>query len=131
MRTVLLAWALSLFLGSTAEGQTVCGGSDGHSQHMINGLRHLMGADPHLVAERSASQIPLVHPDSIALVTSDSVCTAMATAYGAAYGSPSSTVYVVKVGGVYLVRDPLRKVGEYLVDMIINPLGVVLARLTG
>jgi len=58
----------------------------------------------------------------------------MASAYaggmpvGDLTGTPSGSVYVVKVGAVYVVIDAAITMGEWLVRMVIDDQGKILAR---
>jgi hypothetical protein len=119
----------------SAEAQA-CRSEDSVSRFMVNGVKRLMSAsDSASVATRSRMQLPVVSPDSVVLVTNDSICSQMVSAYGGAISLPrsdgvvpSGQVYVVKVGTVYLVRDPVITGGNYTVEMVINTMGVVLTR---
>ena len=122
-----------------AEAQSACRASDQAAEFMINGLKNLMGSSTEVVAARQRSQLPLVNPDSIVLVTSDSVCASLAGIYANAIPAadrpsgviPSGRVYVAKVGSVYVVRDPAFVAGEWTIEMVIDPTGTVLKKLLG
>lgn len=109
-----------------------CRAADSTSTFMLNAVRHMMtSSDSHIVSERQTLQLPLIPADSVVLVTDQSVCSEMATAYSGALSpnkTPSGQVYVVRVGTVYVVRDPAIVTGEYVTEMVISNQGVVLAR---
>ena len=99
---------------------------------MLNAVKHMMtSADSHLASERRTVHLPLIPADSVVLVTDNSVCARMATAYSGALSpnkKPSGRVYVIRVGTVYVVRDPAIVMGEYGLEMVITTEGAVLAR---
>jgi hypothetical protein len=66
-----------------------------------------------------------VDPASVVLVTASATCAKAERAYsGALRGTttltPSGSVYVVKVGTDYVVRDPAIRAGDYHVEMVLD-----------
>ena len=66
-----------------------------------------------------------VAPGSVVLVTDRTTCSKAERAYSGALRAttsitPSGSVYVVKVGTDFAVRDPAARVGDYYVEMILD-----------
>ena len=89
-----------------------CRAADDSSAFMIGDLKSLVSAtDPQAGYQRRDLKIPVVDTSTIVLVTQTQTCnkalTAFLTTLPADYPTPLPTsVYVVKVGAVYVVMDP-------------------------
>jgi hypothetical protein len=124
-------------IGTTRAQAQSCRAADMTSSIMVATLQNTMTSTvPQVIAERQSSHLPVAAVDSITFVTDTTVCSQMASAYAAALapssGTPSGSVYVVKVGAVYVVCDPaITHFGEWSYQMVIDRQGKVLARYGG
>ena len=130
-----LAYGVLLADSSALKAQA-CRPADSGAQFIIGGLQSMMTSSfPQVIAGRETLKLPLVAASSIVLVTNDSICAQLATAYGSALQvsglATSGQVYAVKVGSVYVVQDPTIQLGEYRLTMVITEQGVVLSRSSG
>ena len=69
-----------------------------------------------MLEARTKLQIPAVDATSVTIVTSSSTCLSAAKAVSSRLGRTppgGRSVVVVKVGTVYVVKDPLEKAGEF------------------
>jgi hypothetical protein len=93
---------------------TACRPADSRSVHYLNAMRTLAtNTDAEYVATRGRLRVPNVPATQVAYVTDEKVCNKAVQAFAAAAGTrsdgvvPSGQVYVVRVGTVYVVRDPV------------------------
>jgi hypothetical protein len=136
MRYILLSLILILVGAnpSAARAQgSACLAADETTQGIIKKLSRLMDADAGSVAlDRALYGLPRVDPSTITVVTDKTICAKAERAYTAALKSttstPSGKVYVIKVGTVYVVQDPQRKGGEYVIEIVMDSQFRVIAR---
>jgi hypothetical protein len=129
-RMLVLGVASTLVAGAlTAQS---CRPMDDRGKFMLNALKNLMvTTDGHVAASRDFERIPVVDSASVVLVTDTRICDKALKAYntGIPKGAQGSTsVYVVKVGTVYVVLDPTRMAGEWAVEMVMDSRFNILSR---
>lgn len=95
-----------------------CLPADDSSVNDVNWLTLVAtSSDSEYAARRQRYGIPATQPNKISYVTEETVCMAAAAAYQQAVGTQpppgGRRVYVVKVGSVYVVRDPQELAGEW------------------
>ncbi|HLQ23610.1 MAG TPA: hypothetical protein VK132_10410 [Gemmatimonadales bacterium] len=113
-------------LSSPAQGQTsACRPADAVSAGLVADLQRIAsGTDSTNAGLRSLLQIPQVATSQVTYVTNKTTCNKALTPYntathatdantGAEVDPPSGQLYVVQVGTVYAVWDPVKMVGEY------------------
>lgn len=101
----------------------------------VRGYQRLVtSTDTAAVASRHRRQLPAVPASLVSYVTDDAICAKAERAYTAAVGvrnppvTPSLQVYVIKVGDVYVVWDPVQTGGEFTTGMTLSSSFKVLAR---
>ncbi|HSE65405.1 MAG TPA: hypothetical protein VLB12_00365, partial [Gemmatimonadales bacterium] len=80
-------------------------------------------SDSGVVAQRNYLHIPAVSANQVVVVTTTATCDSLRTAYAQALGvSPvaSLSVIVIKADSVYVVNDPSRRAGEWVLSNIFN-----------
>lgn len=104
-----------------------CRAADYRSSFMLNEIKNLVtNTEPHLIEHRQRLGIPAVDTAQIALVTDTGICNEAVLAYNAGLPrrtdgrQPLGSVYVVRLGAMYVVLDPTDVAGEWAVDMIIE-----------
>jgi hypothetical protein len=132
-RSVLFAIGLLVYTApSAAEAQ--CRAADSTSQRLVAKYQGLMrSTDPDVRLALSRNGIQQVDPSTVTLITDKTVCSKAERAYSATNkGStiPSSgSVYLVKVGAVYVLRDPVRRSGGWAADVVLDSQFKVMAKL--
>jgi hypothetical protein len=105
------------------------------TQALVSWLRQVAtGTDSAAAASPAQLQVPQVSAGSVIAVADNRICENAAGGYNVAIGLPSSTVrsaYVVKVGTVFVVRDPTVKVREWAVGVTLDKRYRCLAKLLG
>lgn len=114
-----------LFYLAPTWAQAQCRAADTTSALMIEKYQGLMrSTDPNVRTSLSQDGIPLVDPNTITLVTDRTVCSKAEKAFAAYHKgstiSSSGSVYVLRVGAVYIVRDPGRTSGEWVAEAVLD-----------
>src|SRR5687767_4728107 len=91
-----------------------CRAADAMSVSMVSRWRGLMVAtDSSVLAALRRNFVAPVDSSTVVLVTDRDTCAKAMAAYNSVAGTgaqpPSGAVYVVKVGAVYIVRDPVQR----------------------
>jgi len=127
--------APSIATAQRGGGTVTCRPADATTSAVIAGLRRIVSNnDTSVVATRTQMQLPTVPISSVVLVTDNAICSKVAQAYNAALPSrtppisPSSSVYVVQVGSVYVVHDSAQVSGEWTFSMTVSNKYKVLAQ---
>jgi hypothetical protein len=102
-----------------------CRAADSTSARMVHKWRSLMVATDFSTKQAlSRNFVPQVDSSTVVLVTDRTVCSQAMKAYnnvvGAGAKPPSGSVYVIKVGTAYIVRDPVQRGGEYAADVVLD-----------
>jgi hypothetical protein len=92
---------------------------------MIRRWRLLMVAtDGSVRLALSRNGVSQVDSSTVVLVTDKTICSKAVRAYNGVLGPnaqpPSGSVYVIKVGTNYIVRDPVQRGGEWAGDVVID-----------
>jgi hypothetical protein len=143
----VLATAVAIFaIGfgpSPAVGQaSACRPADAVSDRIIRWVTHVVtGTDDASTQQRNQMALPQVSASQISYVTDKTVCSKVLSPYNAnstmqeaATGAPvlpSGQVYVVKVGTVYVVNDPVKTAGEFTIYVTLDAKYKVLATSLG
>jgi hypothetical protein len=103
---------------------------------MIKKWRRLMvNSDASVRAALSRNSVSQVDSSTVVLVTDKTTCSKAMKAYNSVLGAgakpPSGSVYVIKVGAVYIVRDPVQYNGEYNGDVVLDNKFAVRSQLLG
>lgn len=125
-----IAAGLIAFVWSASPALAQCRASDSTAVRMVAKYTNMMtrAADPQDLAvlqmQLGRHGISLVPPSQISLVTDRQVCSKAERAYSTALKgngtTPSGSVYVVKMGSYYVVRDPAQLGSGYYVEMILD-----------
>lgn len=112
LRSVLILW-LGLASASTLAAQSVCRPADTTTAILTLDLGRLSSATSggDLVS-RNALHLPLVQPSQFVVVTQEAVCKKANASYQAHLATSGGTafsgkVYVLQIGNVYAVQDPV------------------------
>lgn len=121
---ILILCTVFLGLAVPVSAQT-CLPSDGSSANEVAWLTVVAtSSDSQYLVRRQRYGIPSTQANKIYYVTDEAVCVAAAAAYQQAAGTQPSAgdrqVYVVKVGNVYVVRDPDEVNGEWGTSMVFD-----------
>jgi hypothetical protein len=113
-------------VSSQAQGQaSACRPADAVSAGIVADLQRIAsGTDSTNAGLRSLLHIPQAATSQVTYVTNKTTCGKALTPYntatratdantGAEVDPPSGLLYMVQVGTVYVVWDPVKKVGEY------------------
>lgn len=130
-RTTALACVLLLLATVSARGQSACRPADSVSTYILRWVTQIAtGTDSVYALQRSNMRIPQVPASQITYVTDKTVCNKALSPYNAnsvmqdaSTGTtvpPSGKVYVVKVGTVYVVHDPAKKAGEFMLFVTLD-----------
>lgn len=91
--------------------------------------------DTGIVAVRQRQQLPAVAASQVTYVTDNAVCATVEQPYSAALAgngiTPSLQVYVIKIGTVYVVWDPVQRGGEFQTFMTVSSKYKILAKRSG
>jgi hypothetical protein len=84
---------------------------------------------------RQRQKLPVVAVSQVSYVTDDAICAKVEAPYSAALSgngnTPSLQVHVIKVGDVYVVWDPVQRLGEFQIIMTVSKQYKVLAKRSG
>jgi hypothetical protein len=97
--------------------------------------RIVTGADGASIEQRRLMKLPQLPASQITYVTDENVCNKAVGPYNANSKitrdgvpvSPSGMLYVVKVGNVYVARDPAKTAGEFVINVTLDSSFKVLA----
>jgi hypothetical protein len=92
---------------------------------MVHKWRLLMvTTDPYTRLALTRNGVSQVDSSTVVLVTDRTACSKAMKAYnnvlGAGARPPSGSVYVIKVGSAYIVRDPVQQGGEFNADVVLD-----------
>lgn len=129
MRSVSVAIGF-LALGATswlnAQSQPACSSSTSQQQSLkawVTWLATAPASDSGVVAQRSYLHIPPVSAGQVTVVTAAATCDSLRTAYAQALGVSSASslsLIVIKAESVYVVNDPSRRAGEWVLSNVFN-----------
>jgi hypothetical protein len=117
-----------------AQGPSRCRASDGKTTNLIKYLRERVLPDS---ANRAQWHLPATDPDSVKLVTTDSLCAIAGDAYNAdlipSLRVTSRPVYVIRILGFYIVYDPdvRGNKSEWDIRTIMDSTFTIVARVAG
>ena len=124
--TKLLALSLCLMTGSAARAEGQCRAADSTSAVMVGKYKsNLRSTDGNMKLWLSRNGIPsTVDPNTVVLVTDRNVCSKAERTYSTALKNngvtPSGSVYVVKIGTVYVVKDPVQTSSGWAIEMVLD-----------
>jgi len=134
MRTLLIALAVGVAAARSAAAQSVCLAADSLGAPLLNQIRHVASsADAKMVTYRQCMKIPQTPAGQVQFVTDTRICSKARDAYTAAIKrtdgvQPSGRVYVIQVGDVYVVHDPVQLTGEFQIQMTLSRNYKILAK---
>ena len=134
MRTLLVVLAVGVAAARSAAAQSVCLAADSLGAPLLEQVRHVASSvDAKMVSYRQYMQIPQTPAGQVQFVTDTRVCTKARDAYTSAIRrtdgvQPSGRVYVIKVGDVYVVHDPVQMTGEFQIQMTLSRTYKILAK---
>lgn len=99
-----------------------CRGPDSYSVDAVDDLRNLMHpAVASDTAFRKRAQLPLVPDTAIALITDSATCAQAVAAYRQIDTTAQvSSMYVIRVGPVFVASNPDAKAGEWIVNYVFD-----------
>ena len=129
-----LAFVLCLLAASAARGGAQCRSADSSGTDMLEKYKSdLRSTDPYMRLELSRNGISQVDPNTVVLVTDRTVCSKAMKAYNTAASgngvTPSGSVYVVKIGTVYVVKDPVQTSTGWELEVVLDSQFKVIAKL--
>lgn len=138
----LLFVAASFSMGGALPAQSalVCRPADAQTANMIRYMKELVAAtvpaDSESVGIRTSYKFPVVSISQVSLVQTERTCKSALQSFSAALPAGSvkpTALYVVAVGGVYVVWAPLNagQVSEWTVHMVLDSKFVVLSKFAG
>jgi hypothetical protein len=84
----------------------------------------MVTTDPYTRLALTRNGVSQVDSSTVVLVTDRTACSKAMKAYnnvlGAGARPPSGSVYVIKVGSAYIVRDPVQQGGEFNADVVLD-----------
>lgn len=125
-RTLLwLAVAAVVTAAAPRSVEAQCRGLDSLGTQMVGNWRNLMvNPNPQVRAWLQQFGIAQVDSATVVLVSDKTACSKALKSYNASLGPgsqpPSGSVYVVKVGTMYVVRDPVQKGGGWYHDVVLD-----------
>jgi hypothetical protein len=128
----MLAVSAMLVLSAPVEAQ--CKPLDGYGQAILDWAKlTATGSDSIQVRSRANLKIPQVATSKVTYVSSGTECQKAVNAYSTAAGvSPTGrSVYLVKIGTVYVIKDPTVLAGEWWFSVTADSKFVILAKFTG
>lgn len=141
MRTIETALAsallaLGIFLPQAAAAQTVspCRAFDGGGQATLDWVRTTAtGTDSSAIISRRTTQIPQVSANKVSYITDTRLCQQAVNAYSAAAGVSTTgrSIYLVKVGTIYVITDPTVHFGEWWYSMSADSKWKILSKFGG
>jgi hypothetical protein len=134
LRGALLFAAASWIPEARAQSVSPCRALDEGGQATLNWVRTTAtGTDSSAITSRTNLKIPQVAASKVSYVTDARLCQQAVNAYSAAAGVPATgrSVYLVKVGTVYVIKDPTVFMGEWWYSMTADSKWKILAKFTG
>jgi hypothetical protein len=131
---------IALPLTAFAQASSACRPADSTSTRMVKWVTNVVtGTDSGSVRQRTQMKLPQVAPTEISYVSDKTVCSKALSPYNANSGmqnggvtvAPSGKLYVIKVGTVYVVNDPVKSWGNFLVYVTLDSRFRLLARSLG
>jgi hypothetical protein len=137
-RKILYAIAVLAMIGPSQEavhaqaapaGASACRPAGSESTRMVAWLTSVVtGTDSASIEQRTQMKLPQVSASQITYVTEKNVCSKAVSPYNAnsiitrngVPVTPSGQLYVVKVGTVYVARDPAKTVGEFVLNVTLD-----------
>lgn len=131
-----VAVALASVLAPSAGAQTVspCRPFDDAAQATLDWARlTVSGSDSSQVESRAHLRIPKVAANKVTYVTDPKLCQKAVTAYAAAanVSVTARSVYLFKVGSIYVIKDPTVYAGEWVYSMTADSKFRNLVKFTG
>ena len=136
LRSALVPVFLLGAIARAASAQTVspCRPLDDGGQATLDWVRSTAtGTDSSAITSRANLKIPQVAASKVSYVTDSRICQQAVSAYAAAAGVPAAgrAVYLIKVGTVYVIKDPTVFMGEWWYSVTADSKFKILARFTG
>jgi hypothetical protein len=119
-----------------AAATSACRPADSASTRMVAWLTSVVtGTDSASIQQRTHMKLPQVAANQITYVTDKNICSKAVSLYNANSTitrngvpvAPSGKLYVVKVGTVYVARDPAKTMGEFVLNVTLDSKFKVLA----
>ena len=134
--TILHAAVLfgSCIPAANAQTASPCRPLDGGGQATLNWVRTTAtSSDSSAIISRTNLKIPQVAASKVSYVTDTRLCQQAVNAYSAAAGvlATGRSVYLVKVGTVYVIKDPTVFAGEWWCSMTADSKFKILVKFTG
>jgi hypothetical protein len=137
MKPLLALLGLVLTVGVATDADAQRGGGGGGTPSatcrpaddlvvdMLTAVRTMVtSTDSVIMAARQRQGLPAVPTSQVSYVTDNSVCAKAEKTYTSnltgTTATPSLQVYVIKVGNVYVVWDPVQVAGEFTTAMTVN-----------
>jgi hypothetical protein len=117
-----------------AQSATPCRPLDGYGQAILDWAKlTATGTDSAQIASRTNLKIPKVAVSKVTYVTSGTVCQQAVNAYSLAAGVSATgrSVYLVKIGTIYVIQDPTVLMGEWWFSVTADNKFKILAKFTG
>lgn len=132
----LIVSLIALALPPILHGQSTspCRPLDGGGLATLNWARTTAtSSDSTAISSRTRLKIPKVSASKVSYVTDTRMCQQAVNAYSAAAGVPANgrSVYLVKVGTIYVIKDPTVKAGEWWYSMTADSKFKILVKFTG
>jgi hypothetical protein len=111
-----------------------CRPLDDGGQATLNWVRTTAtSTDSSAIISRTNLKIPQVAASKVSFVTDSRLCQQAVNAYSAAAGIPATgrSVYLVKVGTIYVIKDPTFFAGEWWYSMTADSKFKILVKFTG
>jgi len=123
-------------MATALQAQTVlpCRPLDDGGQAILNWVRTTAtSADSSAIISRTHLGIPKVPASEVSYLTDTRLCQQAVNAYSAAAGVSTTgrSVYLVKVGTIYVIKDPTVFIGEWWYSMTADSKFKILVKFTG
>jgi hypothetical protein len=129
-----LLFGLTITPEALAQAVSPCRPLDDGGQATLNWVRTTAtSTDSSAIRSRTNLKIPKVAASKVSYVTDTRLCQQAVNAYSAAAGVPATgrSVYLVKVGTVYVIKDPTKLAGEWWYSMTADSKFRILVKFTG
>lgn len=133
-RLALTVCVLTAAVAVPAIAEAQCRTADSTGTQMLDKYKaDVRSADGAMQAWLGRNGIPRVNPNTVVLVTDKTTCSKAMKAYNATLTgngiTPSGSVYVVKIGTVYVVKDPAQVGSGWDLEVVMDSEFRVKARL--